>query len=136
MTVHSILVVDDDPGTRKVMQQVLEPLGYAVTVAGNGTEALRSFQQQPVDLVITDLIMPEADGFELIAHLRKNFRNLEIIAISGGGHLGADTYLTIARGLGVDVVLQKPITRDNLVMAIKTVEARWLSRAPRSAKKH
>lgn len=135
MAVQSILVVEDDPGTQKVMQQVLETLGYAVTVAGNGREALASLRHSPVELVITDLIMPESDGFELIADLRRNFPHLEIVAISGGGHLGADTYLTIARGLGVDVVLQKPITRDNLVMAIKTVEARWLRRARRAPRK-
>jgi CheY-like chemotaxis protein len=135
MKVHSILVVDDDSFTRRAMQQVLEPLGYAVTVAKDGQEAIRSVQREKVDLVITDLIMPGTDGFELIANLRENFTSVEVVAISGGGHLGADTYLTIARGLGVDVVLQKPITKENLVMAIKAVEGRSLRRARRGPKK-
>ena len=131
MIVHSILVVDDDAGTLKVMRQVLEPLGYVVTVAGSGRQALRLLRQERVDLVVTDLLMPDGDGFELIASLSKDFADLHILAISGGGQVGADTYLTIARGLGVDVVLQKPIVREDLMMAIKAVEARTTGRSPR-----
>ncbi len=136
MTVNSILIVDDDASTLRVMRQVLEPLGYAVGVASSGKEALRSLRQERVDLVITDLLMPEGDGFELIASLRKDFAGLHILAISGGGQVGADTYLTIARGLGVDMVLQKPIARDDLVMAITAVEARSTGRPPRPSHGH
>ena len=131
MTVQSILVVDDDTGSLKVMRQVLEPLGYAVSVASSGKQALRSLRQERVDLVITDLLMPDGDGFELIASLRKDFAGLHILAISGGGQVGADTYLTIARGLGVDMVLQKPIAREDLMMAITAVETHSTGRAPR-----
>src|ERR1700691_169306 len=112
MSINSILVVDDDPETLKAMRQVLEPLGYAISIATDGHKAIQLLNQEAVDLVITDLLMPQGDGFELIAALRKNFPNTDIVAISGGGHVGADTYLMIARGFGVDVVLQKPVTRD------------------------
>jgi DNA-binding response OmpR family regulator len=75
--------------------------------------------------------MPQGDGFELIAALRKDFPTTEIVAVSGGGHVSAENYLMIARGFGVDVVLRKPITRADLVMAVKAVERRALARVSR-----
>jgi two-component system, cell cycle response regulator CpdR len=131
MTIRSILVVDDDPDTLKAMRQVLEPKGYAVTVAIGGQEALRSLGRKPVDLVITDIVMPDGDGFELVAALRKNFPDTRVVAVSGGGNLSPDTYLVIARGFGVDAVLQKPVMHDELITAIKGVETRPWGSSPR-----
>ena len=122
MTIASILVVDDDRTTLRTMQQALEPLGYAVSLATGGREALRSLRHDSVDLVITDILMLDMDGFELIAALRKDFPGIPIVAISGGGSLGPDTYLTIAKAFGADGVLQKPISRDELAIAIGAIE--------------
>jgi CheY-like chemotaxis protein len=131
MTIRSILVVDDDPDTLKAMLQVLEPQGYAVSVAVGGQEAIRSLDRKPVDLVITDIVMPEGDGFELVTALRKNFPDTRVVAVSGGGNLSPDTYLVIARGFGVDAVLQKPVMHDELMTAIKGVERRPWQPLPR-----
>jgi CheY-like chemotaxis protein len=131
MAIHSIVIVDDDPDTLAAMQTVLKPMGYTVSAAADGREALRLLNREPVDLVITDILMPEMDGFELITAMRKKFPGTRIIAISGGRDLSpvsGDTYLVIARGFGVDAVLRKPIMCSEFVTAIKGVENRhWAS---------
>jgi CheY-like chemotaxis protein len=132
MTIESILVVDDDRTTLSAMQQALEPLGYAVSLATGGREALRSLHHDSVDLVITDILMLDMDGFELIAAVRRDFPAIPIVAISGGGSLGPDTYLTIAKAFGADGVLQKPISRAELAIAISAIQIGSLRSASRS----
>jgi CheY-like chemotaxis protein len=128
MSIHSIVIVDDDSDTLKSMQAILEPLGYAVSVAGSGREAIRLLRSESFDLVITDIVMPDVDGYELISTLRQRFPKIRSIAITGGETSWSNTYLLIARGFGADVILQKPITRDHLVTAIKAAETRsWTS---------
>ena len=78
-----ILLVDDEPGIRLVLRAVLEQEGYVVDVAEDGFHALRSMQQSKPDLVITDLRMPNMNGFELLSVLRTRFPELPTIAISG-----------------------------------------------------
>jgi CheY-like chemotaxis protein len=120
--IESILVVDDDRTTLSAVQQALEPLGYAVSVATGGREALRSLNHGAVDLVITDILMLDMDGFELIAAVRKDFPAIPIVAISAGGSLGPETYLTIAKAFGADGVLQKPVSRAELAITISAIE--------------
>ena len=105
------------------MRELLVPSGYTVSTADNGREAIRLLKIEAPDLVITDIVMPDGDGVDVIMALRKKIPSIPVIAISGGGFVDADTYLLIARGYGVQAILKKPITRDELVMAIKTVEA-------------
>jgi DNA-binding response OmpR family regulator len=124
MIVHRILVVDDDQCTLEATRRVLTPSGYVVSVAVGGRDAVNSLERGAVDLVITDLLMPDGDGLDLISNVRKNFANTRIVAMSGGGRLDADDYLLMARGFGVDAVLKKPFTSDELLTAIKTIESR------------
>lgn len=103
-----ILVIDDDWQMREMMHQALERAGYGVVDASNGKIGMNIQRQEPVDLVITDLIMPEKEGIETIRELRKDFPGLKIIAISGGGRAGADGYLSVAKTIGADRTLSKP----------------------------
>ena len=80
----NILVVDDEELVRATLRQMLESADHVVFEAANGKEALRSFENRAVDLVITDIIMPEKEGIETIIDLRKIAPNLRIVAISGG----------------------------------------------------
>ena len=105
------------------MRQMLEPLGYVVTVANGGREAIRSLDRELIDLIVTDILMYDMDGFELIVALRKDFPEIPVIAISGGGNLGAETYLVIAKGFGADGVLLKPVACDELVKTIRAIES-------------
>ncbi len=124
VSIRSILVVDDDLDTLKAMRRVLEPLGYLVSSATDGHEAIRMLTSDPSDLVITDMLMPHGDGFELIIALHREFPTLPVVAMSGGGHLGPEAYLGMARGFRIDGILRKPVTREELVVAIKAVENR------------
>ena len=120
--IHSILVVDDDPNILRLTQLCLKRLGYAVAVASSGKEAIGLLRRENVDLVITDIVMPEMDGFELLGALGEKFPNLPVIAMSGGGQLSAETYLKMAPGFHTAGTLYKPFNAEGLSRAIKAVE--------------
>lgn len=113
-----ILVVDDEDQIRAMLRQVLERAGYAVIDAPNGRVALRLFREDPADLIITDLIMPEKEGIETIRELRKEFPEVKIIAISGGGQVSPEAYLDVAEGLGAHRTFAKPIAHQELLGAV------------------
>jgi CheY-like chemotaxis protein len=112
----TILVVDDDEGVRGVFEDVLTDAGYAVIVAEHGTQALKLLRTHRVDAVVTDLVMPEREGIELITILRKEHPDLRIIAVSGafGGR-----FLPIAGSLGADITLPKPVSSLQLTAAVR-----------------
>ncbi len=114
----NILIVDDEKEIRTVFKIALERAGYAVNVASDGDDGLRQFRSNPADLLIVDIIMPEKDGIETIAEVRKEFPDVKIVAVSGGGRISSDEYLKIAKTLGADRTLEKPITRNELLEAV------------------
>jgi len=114
----TILLVDDDARIRNVLSRGLSKAGYQVVEAADGNEALKLFDQRPADLVITDLVMPEKEGIELITALRKRRTGLRIIAISGGGRNSPESYLGIAKVLGAFQTLAKPIHHQDLLAAV------------------
>lgn len=113
-----ILVVDDDDLLARLVEQTLVEEGHEVVWAKNGAEALKLYDPASVDLVVTDLIMPETEGLELITELRKKNNRVRIIAMSGGGRSGPAGYLPIAKHMGAKAVLQKPFS---IVVLIETV---------------
>lgn len=113
-----ILLVDDDDLSRGTIHQMLERAGHAVTSTASGSDALRLFASARPALVITDLIMPDTDGLELIQELRKMEPGLKILAISGGGRVNANEYLSVARKFGAAGVLAKPFSNQELKDAI------------------
>ncbi len=116
-----ILIVEDDTNLRMILQNIVVQAGYSVLTAADGSEALNHIYQDPPQLVITDIIMPETEGIELILSLRKLFPDIPIIAISGGGQLGADYYLDMAREFGADITLAKPFDKQTLLAAIESL---------------
>lgn len=115
----TILIVDDDPQIRKLLGAILKRDGYGIITAANGRQALQELDNQAVDLVITDLIMPEKEGIETIIEIRRKFTGMPIIAISGGGRLNPQTYLKIARSLGAVRTMTKPIDTVMLRAMVK-----------------
>jgi CheY-like chemotaxis protein len=134
MIVRSILVVDDDEDTLEAMRRILKPFGYAVSFSFGGQDAIQLLSRETVDLVITDLLMPDGDGLELVDALRKNFANIRVVAMSGGGRVGggrvsADDCLSMAQRFGANGILLKPFTRDELLTAIETIGTSALASA-------
>ncbi|MEW5724979.1 MAG: response regulator [Thermodesulfobacteriota bacterium] len=116
-----ILVVDDDGLFRSLMRELLELEGHEVTEAGDGREALALCQDQPFDLFITDILMPERDGLETIKELRRRRPEAKIIAVSGGGLLAPEGYLAVAARLGAQWGLVKPFANEELVEAVRAL---------------
>lgn len=114
-----ILLIDDDPAVLTAFRRILEREGYDVVAAADGKAAMQSVRDHHLDLVITDMLMPEQDGVEIILELRRDYPELKVIAISGGGCISSDYYLEVAEKLGVRTVFQKPLQREKLLAAIK-----------------
>jgi DNA-binding response OmpR family regulator len=114
-----ILIIDDDEQIRVLLQQMMEWAGFDALVAENGKVAMQIQSQHPADLVITDLIMPEQEGLETISWLKKEYANIKIIAISGGGRIGPEAYLPAALELGADQVFSKPFDVQEIVASVK-----------------
>jgi CheY-like chemotaxis protein len=119
----AILLVEDDDVLRRLIHRMLERAGHEVHDAGNGSEALRLFAQVHIDLVITDLVMPDKDGLGTIVELKKLNPMVRIIAMSGGWGGDTELYLRIASHLGVMRALAKPFLEADLLQAVQAVLA-------------
>lgn len=106
-----ILVIDDEASIRSLLGKMLEREGYFVMTASDGKEGMKLFNKEAFDLVVTDLIMPEKEGVEIIIELRKRYPEIPVIAMSGGGCISPEAYLNMARLLGADAVLEKPVQK-------------------------
>jgi CheY-like chemotaxis protein len=115
---RSILVVDDQEDLREILQAKLRAAGYHVVTAGNGREAIAALAGAKFDLVLTDVLMPEQDGVELVIAMRKLPGAPPVIAMSGGGRVAAAEYLRIARGLGAVAIIEKPFSDEQLLLSI------------------
>lgn len=116
----NILVIDDDDIFRDVLVSALRQAGHAVREAGDGNEGLRLFHEQPAELVITDIVMPEKEGLDTIRDLRREFPAARIVAMSGGLAHDPKLYLHMAEKFGATAVLAKPF---QLAELYKTVDA-------------
>jgi CheY-like chemotaxis protein len=110
-----ILVIDDDDTVRLSMRLALEDAEHQVDEAPNGAAGLERLKIQPADLVVTDIFMPEKEGLETIDEIKRDYPDVKIIAISGGGRIEPQDYLEIARQLGADRSLFKPFDIQLLV---------------------
>jgi DNA-binding response OmpR family regulator len=116
-----ILIIDDEAGIRRVIKLFLEKEGHEVIEASEGNSGLDLQRRHLADMVITDLVMPDREGFEVIVRLRRDYPKTAIIAVSGGGMLGQEDYLLKARELGADATLQKPFTRKDLLETVASL---------------
>lgn len=114
-----ILVIDDDDQVREMLRQMMVHAGHEAVVAADGQLGISMHREQPADIIVTDIIMPEKDGWEAIVELRKEFPDVRIIAISGGARLGPYSYLAIAKRFGAQRVFAKPIEKAELLRAIE-----------------
>jgi len=120
-TKKTILIVDDDKQFREYMLEMLVEQNYNVLGAANGEEGLSLYSSVKPDLIITDIVMPEKEGIELIITVRNVDLQTPIIAVSGGNLGNADSYLSMARKLGVNSALAKPFSLDAILQEIETL---------------
>ena len=114
-----VLVIDDDALMRATIRRMLT--FHTVIEASDGREGLAAFQSRAPDVVITDILMPEKEGIETIIELRRVNRHVKIIAISGGGSSGTLDFLSSAKKLGADLVMQKPFRAVELLAAVNSL---------------
>lgn len=103
-----ILLVDDEEAIRKMVRAILGSELYEFAEAVNGLAAQTLLDQQKFDLIITDVIMPDCDGIELVIAVRRKLPDIKIIVMSGGGRVRAEHYLDLAGKLGAARVFEKP----------------------------
>lgn len=120
--IKTILIVDDEPPVRKMLHQMLATTTRQILEAGNGVEAEAVIENNAVDLLITDIVMPEEHGIDLIMALKKKLPELPIIAISGGGGVtGRFDYLEVAAMVGAGNILRKPFQADELRQLVNDI---------------
>ena len=114
-----ILVIDDDDMMRGMLRKMLLQAGHDVVDAPDGEAGLSLLQKTSAELVITDIMMPEKDGLEVIRAIRRDLPAAKIIAISGGGKIGRRNFLAEAREFGADETLLKPLDRSKFLESVK-----------------
>lgn len=111
----NILVADDEAGICNLLEHWLTSAGHKVQSVEGGQQAMRLLNQEAFDLVITDVVMPDGDGFELIPAIRKAQPETRILAISGGGrYIPGSDCLSLARGLGAHATVIKPFDCEDV----------------------
>jgi CheY-like chemotaxis protein len=113
-----ILLIDDDDFVRAMLSQTLAHFGHVVIEARNGKEGLERYATAGADLVITDLVMPEKEGLEVVMELRMGDNPPKIIAMSGGGRTNPTDYLRLAKHLGACAILSKPFSSEVFMAAV------------------
>ncbi len=114
----SVLVVDDDIAALASAMPVLSAAGYFVSEALNGGQALRQVMANPPDVLITDILMPDGDGIELITAVKRAHPGVRVIAVTERRLLGALDLLDLASKLGADATLEKPLESVRLLATI------------------
>ena len=115
-----VLVVDDNQDLRELIAIALQGAGYSVEQAADGEKARACQRASPADIVITDILMPNQNGFDTIAWLREQHPQVKVVAMTGAG-AGADMYLVAAGEMGADALLPKPFNIDQLLHVVSDV---------------
>ena len=124
MAKSRILIIEDDAEVRELLKTLLTRAGYDISVASDGIEGIHAFRTDPTDLIITDLVMPGKEGLETIVDLKREFPDLKIIAISGGGLDGQNNYLNAARLCGATMTFRKPFKNQEIVDGVNGLLAK------------
>ena len=114
-----VLVIDDDCAAREALSGMLGKLGWSVLTAPDGVQGVEQFERERPDLVITELLMPEKEGLQTILEIRRASPKVGIVAISAGGRTKSTTFLDLAKKMGANGALKKPILADELEQAIR-----------------
>ncbi len=111
----TILLIDDDQQFRDYMYDMLIDQNYHVLLAENGEAGLTQYSSNKPDIIITDIVMPEKEGIEVVLTIRDKDPEIPIVAISGGNFGNAASYLKMVSKLGVNATLGKPFSKDEIL---------------------
>ena len=114
-----ILIIDDDELIRMACRNILKKEGFLTVEAVNGNEGVTLYATESPDLVITDMLMPDKEGLETITEIRALNNDAKIIAMSSGGETKNMTFLGLARKLGANATLDKPLKPTQLLNTVK-----------------
>lgn len=114
-----IMIVEDDRALLQVLQSAIEDRGHSVLEAFDGSKAWEIAREKSLDLVITDIFLPDKDGLDLIRELKHATPKVKIIAMTGGAGFDTDIYLRAAIFLGADLKLEKPFQIEELLNSIE-----------------
>ena len=117
-----ILIVDDNTKFLSMLNEFLCENDYIVETSDNGSDALKKFSDFIPDIVLTDIVMPDIDGIELLLNIRKINPTVKVIVMSGGNRGHADAYLHMADKLGANAILNKPFELSELIQKIKKIQ--------------
>lgn len=116
-----IIIIEDDQIIRESLKEILELNSYEVIAMESSMDLMKKIPKFKPDILITDIIMPDMDGIEIIIEAKKTLPDIKLIAISGGGMIDSENYLYTAKSLGADLTLKKPFAPDQLISAIKNL---------------
>jgi DNA-binding NtrC family response regulator len=119
-----VLVIDDSEEVRGMLRDALEAAGHEVSEAAEGEAGLRLLRQAPQDVVVLDMFMEGKEGLSTMQELRREFPDLPVIGISGGGDVGPFDPLVLARRLGAARTLSKPFPIEQLLEAVAELSRR------------
>ena len=117
-TMARILIIDDEEVKRLLRRDVLKPMGHQITEAKDGHEGLQQYRERPAELVITDIVMPNKDGFEVIRELKEEYPEVRIVVETASDEDGEKGWLELASIFGVHATLQAPFGRDDIIRAV------------------
>ncbi|MFO7936981.1 MAG: response regulator [Kiritimatiellia bacterium] len=115
----NILLLDDELFIQDLFSQFFREKGYNVVCVSNGRKGLEKLRDFDADLIITDIMMPDMDGLEVVREIRKNYADLPVIAISGGMRNAAINFVSAAKDFGADVIFEKPVELSELLASVK-----------------
>lgn len=118
-----VILADDYDNVRFALSAALRKAGFEVVEAKNGGDRVFEEQIADTDVVVTDILMPDCDGIELITKLRTQSPTLPVIAMSGGGRISGANYLETADALGAKAIFHKPFDTEDLISAIQDAVA-------------
>ncbi|MDG5816192.1 response regulator [Chitinispirillales bacterium ANBcel5] len=113
-----VMIIDDDELFRGMLLQMMEREGIDAVGTFNGKEGLQIIDSYQPDLIITDIVMPDKEGLETIIELRQHYKHIPIIAVSGGGKVHPDVYLSTAKQFGANYAFSKPLNRTEFLSAV------------------
>lgn len=112
-------MIDDDELVRGFLAEHLGAAGWTVLEAGSVSDGVAMIRDSRAAAAVVDILMPDRDGLEAIGQLRKVRPDLRIVAISGGGRVGAEVYLQLAARIGADATLRKPLDPAAVLAALE-----------------